>query len=522
MKVFKFLSLALVLLLVASCSNVDKKLKKMVPKDAFVVMNFNPKALIEHSGAEISDDGVIENLPKSVKEQMGADAERSFKDICKGIASLGVDTDNRIYFYANQDEIPVVALIPLKNQKDTKEVLEDGISGQKFSFSEEDGMEIAKTGNTGIALKDDIMLVGMIQDAGSFARKAQAKFEADFANISECEGADECLDADNDVNCYVNLSKITGLLTMFAGQLDPQIASIVQLLGDMKAVAASCNLADNMMTFDGKAFMDDKSDLAQLMNSAFTTGDASFLQYVPANADNVMAFNIRGKNIAGFEQVKKLIELMEQDPDIRELKIGQLLASVNGPFFVAADLNSNDPGQYNEIVLGFKTSKAADFVRLVGNLVHKANVPATVSNNIYSFSMLDGKVDAGVKGSDMAYIKYRSQNAEPASRGGIDAQEASKIFAGAITGTYSKTKFGDYTLCGDGCAKDTKKSTGHFYILGKDGEKLPLIQWFDVFMKIGELQQKRYQEMMSRIRDYDTMDNDMAYADEELVEAEVE
>ena len=90
MKTFKFLSLAFLLIAVASCSGVDKKMKKMVPKDAFVVATFNPKAIIEHSGAEIADDGVIKNLPQNLLAEMSDKDKAQFEEICKGIAKLGV------------------------------------------------------------------------------------------------------------------------------------------------------------------------------------------------------------------------------------------------------------------------------------------------------------------------------------------------------------------------------------------------------------------------------------------------
>ena len=111
MKTFKFLSLAFLLIVVASCSGVDKKMKKMVPKDAIVVASFNPKALIEHSGAEIADDGVIKNLPQGLLAEMGANGKRQLDEICKGVAKLGVDTENKIYAYFSMDnmQVPVVA-----------------------------------------------------------------------------------------------------------------------------------------------------------------------------------------------------------------------------------------------------------------------------------------------------------------------------------------------------------------------------------------------------------------------------
>ncbi len=514
MRVFKFLSLALLLVFITSCSGVDKKIKKMVPKDAFVVMNFNPKALIEHSGAEISDEGVIKNLPQSLKNEMGPQGLVEFEKVCKAIAKLGVDTDNKIYAYVTQDAMPVVALVPLKNQDDTKAVFEDGSLGQKFSFTKEDGMEIAVQGNAGIALKDNIMLVGMTQDASSFKSQARKQFEADFTNISECEGADECLDNDNDANCYVNMSKLTGLMGMFAGQIDPSIASIVTLLSDMKAIALTANLADNTMKVDSKFFMDDNSDLAKLMQSAFTTGDASFLQYVPANMDMVAVFNIKGKNIAEFEQVKKLIDMINQDPTARAMNLGGMLASINGPVYLAADYGNEDPSQFGEVVFGFKTNKAADFVRLVGSLVREANVPATLSNNIYSFSLEKVKVDAGVKGNDMAFVKVRMPDAGT-TESGIDAQEASKLFAGVMTGSITKLKIGDYTLCASGAAKDIKKSSGEFYILGKDGKKLPFIYYLDVMMTVAKNQEARYRQYMQQLDSYSSDDEDMAYAGEE-------
>ena len=530
MKTIKFLSLAFLLIVVASCSGVDKKMKKMVPKDVIVVASFNPKALIEHSGAEIADDGVIKNLPQSLVAEMTDKDKAQFEEICKGIAKLGVDTENKIYVYFSMDnmQVPVVAYLPLKSDGDTKKALEDGaLGGEKLTFSEENGIQFTGGSNVGIALKDDIMMVGAtmggsIQDAfKSFAKK---QYEADFANITECEGADECLDSDKDVNLYVNMGKVTGLLSMFGDKVDPSFATIMELLSDIKAIAVTSSLADNTLTSEGKFFMDDNSDLAKLMNSALTTGDASFLQYVPANMDMVTVVNIQGKNIAQFEQVKALLDAMNEDPTMRDMNIGSLLASANGPLFIAADYNGSNLGEVNEMAIGFKTSKAADFVRLVGNIVRKENVPATLQNNMFSF-VVDGglKFDAGVKGNDMAFIKMRTPDAEETAQGGIDAQEASKLFAGVTAGNYMKFKVGDYTICGDNVCKDIKNAKGQFYVLGKDGKKLNFMQFLDfIFTQFKQQQQKymaQYEEMMSK---YSYDGDDMAYADEELVEADVE
>lgn len=529
MKTFKFLSLAFLLIVVASCSGVDKKMKKMVPKDAIVVASFNPKALIEHSGAEIADDGVIKNLPQGLLAEMGANGKRQLDEICKGVAKLGVDTENKIYAYFSMDnmQVPVVAYLPLKSDGDTKKALEDGaLGGEKLSFSEEDGIQFTGGSNVGIALKDNIMMIGVsmggsVQDA--FKSYAKKQFEADFANISECEGADDCLDNDKDMNMYLNMSKVGGLLTMFSDKMDPSFATVMKLLSDIKAVAITSSLADNTVTAESKMFIDDNSDLAKLLNSALTTGDASFLQYVPANMDNVVVINIQGKNIAQFEQVKALIDAMNQDPTIRDLNIGSLLASANGPLFIATDYNGNSLGEFNEMAFGFKTTKAADFVKLVGNIVRKENVAATLQNNMFSIVTDGMKIDAGVKGNDMAFIKLRTPNAEEATQGGIDAQEASKVFAGAMVGSYMRMKLGDYTICGDNVCKDIKNGSGQFYVLGKDGKKLNFMQFLDfMYTQFKQQQEKymaQYQEMMSQ---YSNDDDDMAYADEELVETEME
>lgn len=529
MKTIKFLSLALLLIVVASCSGVDKKMKKMVPKDAIVVASFNPKALIDHSGAEIADDGVIKNLPQNLVAEMSASDKRQFEEVCKGIAKIGIDTGNKIYAYVSMDnmQVPVVMYLPLKSDKDTRKALEDGaLGGEKLTFTEEDGIPMFCEGNVGIALKDDIMMVGMtgpvaygtsIKDA--FKSYVKKQFEADFANIAECEGADECLDSDNDANLYLNMSKLSGLMAMFGGQMDPSVGSIIELLSGLKAVAMTSSIADNVMTSEAKLYMDDNSDLAKLLKAALKTGDASFLQYVPANMDMVTVYNIQGKNIAEFEQVKALLNAMNEDPTMREMNIGSLLASMNGPVFMASDYNEDGLSNVNEIVVGFKTSKAAEFVRLVGSIVRKENVPATLQNNIYSFTTDGYKIDAGVKGNDMAFVKMRMPNAEPGAQGGIDAQEASKLFAGAIIGTYMKVKMGDYTLCADGLAKDLKSSNGHFYVLGKDGKKLNFMECLDAFYTIYKKHQQKYmaqyEEMM---RQYADDEDDMAYAEEELVE----
>ena len=529
MKTIKFLSLAFLLIVVASCSGVDKKMKKMVPKDAIAVASFNPKALIEHSGAEIADDGVIKNLPQSMLAEMSASDKAQFEEICKGIAKIGIDTDNKIYAYVSMEnmQVPAVIYLPLKSDKDTKKALEEGaLGGEKLTFTEEDGIQFTGGSNMGIALKDDIMMIGAtmggsIQEAfKSFAKK---QYEADFANISECEGADDCLDSDNDMNLYVNMGKVTGLLSMFGDKVDPSFATIMELISDIKAIAVTSSLADNTLTSEGKLFMDDNSDLAKLMNQALTTGDASFLQYVPANMDMVTVFNIQGKNIAQFEQVKALLDAMNEDPTMRDMNIASLLASANGPLFIAADYNGNSIGEVNEMAIGFKTSKAADFVKLVGNIVRKENVPATLQNNMFSFTSDGMKIDAGVKGNDMAFVKMRMPNAEEAAQGGIDAQEASKLFAGVMVGNYMKFKIGDYTICGDNVCKDIKNAKGQFYVLGKDGKKLNFMQFLDfIFTQFKQQQQKymaQYEEMMSQ---YSNDSDDMAYAEEELVEAAME
>ena len=524
MKTFKFLSLAFLLIAVASCSGVDKKMKKMVPKDAFVVATFNPKAIIEHSGAEIADDGVIKNLPQNLLAEMSDKDKAQFEEICKGIAKLGVDTDNKIYAYVSMDnmQVPAVVYIPLKSDKDTRKSLEDGaLGGEKLKFTEEDGIAFTGGANVGIALKDDIMMVGAtgpmaygasILDA--FKSYAKKQFGADFANITECEGAEDCLDSDNDMNVYMNIQKLSGLMAMFGDKIDPTFATIMELVSDIKAVAFTSNCADNMMTGESKLFMDDNSDLAKLMKSALTTGDASFLQNVPANMDMVSVFNIQGKNIAQFEQVKALLDAMNEDPEMREMNIGSLLASANGPLFVAMDYKEGQFGDLNEVVIGFKTSKPGDFVKLVGNIVRKENVAATLQNNMYAFEVDGAKIDAGVKGNDMAIVKVRAPKAETTTQGAIDAQEASKLFAGAMAASYMKIKVGDYTLCGDNLSKNIKEGTGHFYVLGKDGKKLNFMECLDCFVTIAKQNKARYDEM---IRQY-TPDEDMAFMEEEPVE----
>ena len=92
-----------------------------------------------------------------------------------------------------------------------------------------------------------------------------------------------------------------------------------------------------------------------------------------------------------------------------------------------------------------------------------------------------------------------------------------------MVGTYMRMKLGDYTICGDNVCKDIKNGSGQFYVLGKDGKKLNFMQFLDfMYTQFKQQQEKymaQYQEMMSQ---YSNDDDDMAYADEELVETEME
>lgn len=479
MKIFKLSILAVLLIAITSCNNANKKMMELIPENSTLVFSLNPAKVSEHTGIKVDDNGHVE-LPGTLKELAEANT-KELDSIATEIAKMGVDPSVNIYGFTNIQDIKEPSFFILATIKDTEaaKALIEKESHKKFKNVGD--IEIFEEGNAGVAIKDNIVLIGADQSQ-NITDVAKKIFAKEGKSILENSEACKTLDADCDINYYVNYASYMKLMA----QMNPKISLVSSFLNGFRGLGANIDLSDNEINCTSEVFADDDSDIMKLLNDIKGDASADFLKHMPGKSKLILSASIKGEKLADFAQVKNLLEM---GGGYVQADLVSLVKSINGPIALGIDGELNNKENF-AIAVVITTSKAAEWKKMIETLLQSkggAPMPLTIDATA-------GELVIKV-GNNSSFATNATNN-----------EDANKIFNDNFSGLWMGFPVNGMTMRIDAGANDMKNGNLKFFI-SKDNKNMIFGDYPKFFMALQEMFRPQPSEMYYDDSDIEVVDS---------------
>lgn len=450
MRLLKLSCLAILLIAITSCNKTNEKMMELIPENSTFIASFSPSKILDHTGITVDDNGKLQ-LPGALKELM----EFNKKDLDEGIATLKsaeIDPSANVYVYSSITDVNDASAVMLAISKDpekTKAAIEKEI---KESFKTVGDFAIIAKNDMCIAIKDDIIAIfggNKIENAEEFAKEVFTKKEK---SVLDNDNIKNTLNADADVNYYINLQSYMKLM---AG-ISPQVSLLSGFVAGMDGSGISIDLSDNEIKINSELFADENSDIMKLIKDIQGETSTDFLKYMPAKAKLIFATGIKGEKLAEFEQVKNTLQMISGNPSFGNVNCVELVKSINGPVAFGLDADLKSPMTTLAGTFVITTSKAQEWKKLFDALLR-------INDGMPMQFAVEAK-------SDVVIVKFGMNNSFA-----LDAsanEDAKKVFDGSFYGFWVGLNVDGMTMYVDTQVKDLNKGTAKFYINGKDGNRM--------------------------------------------------
>lgn len=358
MKIFKHIAFFVFILILASCSNVNDDLEKVVPSDAAGVVTVNVKSVLTKSG--IGNDGDIV-LPGALKSIIDDNDESPLCQLLTDLPVMGVNTDSKVYAYFTVKTFGSVVLMALDDEDAARKVIERRTGAD---FKHVDGLECIYQEDVFYTVQDKILFIGKVNkpmEVSKPASSAKRMLSGAASSIAEDSEVKACLDAENDVNAFMRVDGLKLLLNSSSTYREiSRKLPLVEIFteSDVQAYIASVNFNEHDAVLDVKVKVDDNSEYIKLLSSTLSAPGADFLKVIPVSMDYIVAMSVKGDNFVKLPQVAQLVKMFKKMPFVGRLDIESMLSTIDGP--VAAGL-ARDPNldEWNAVIAAKSTNPDA-------------------------------------------------------------------------------------------------------------------------------------------------------------------
>lgn len=448
MKILKFSLLAVLLIVITSCNQTNKKMMELIPENSTLVASINTSKVIDHMGITVDDNGKVQ-LPGELKKLV-SDNQKEFDEAMQKMEKASIDPSANIYFYADMEggvDGKFVMLAATKDEDKTKvSILEE----TEKKFKNVDGVDILDfESNSVVAIKDGVVAVVKSQDSEQTAVKALSKADKSVLDNDEITSV---LNDDSDINMYVNYSSYMNIMT----KIQPQMSLIAGFMSGIRGCGVMISLADNEVNAKSEIFADDDSDIMKLYKEIQGDPSADFLKYMPADAKLMASLSIKGEKLAEFAQVKSALQMISNNPGFGNADFVELVKSINGPIALGMDADVKSISNTFGGAFVLSTSKPAEWKKVFDTLF------AVMGSSMVQYSV-EEKADAVV-------VKFGKNIGFASDASKIDA--AKSMFTDNFSGMYFNVKVDGMTMVASAYNKDIKHGEGKFLITGKDGKNM--------------------------------------------------
>lgn len=358
MKIFKHIVLFVFIAILASCSNANEDLEKVIPADAAGVVSVNVESVLGKSGMGKGD---AFELPEALRAIVDENDDSPLCQLLNDLPVMGINIDSKVYAFFTVKTFGSVVLMSLDDEDAARKVIERRTGAD---FAQVDGLDCVYQEDVFYAVQDNILFIGKVNkpmEVSKPAGSAKRMLSRAASNITEDKEIMACIDAENDINAYL---KVDGLkLLLNSSNTYCELSRKMPLLeifteSDVQAYIASVNLNEHNADLDVKVKVDDNSEYIKLLSSTLSTPSADFLKAIPVSMNYIVAMSVKGNNFVKLPQIEQLVKMFKRMPFIGRLDIESMLSTIDGP--VAIGL-ARDPNldEWNAVVAAKSTNPEA-------------------------------------------------------------------------------------------------------------------------------------------------------------------
>ena len=181
-------------------------------------------------------------------------------------------------------------------------------------------------------------------------------------SIDEHEDVMACLEADGEVNAWLNVKGLTQALKSVPAVGDalkrsPALVLLTDI--DIDAIGLHLKLEKESAKLTADVKASKNSDYVRLLETTLTDADNSFLKAIPSTMQYVIAASVNGAAIVNLEQVKAGLKRLAAYPQLEELDVQSMIASIDGPLAIALSPSYMTGEDENDLVNDWNVTIAA-------------------------------------------------------------------------------------------------------------------------------------------------------------------
>ena len=421
-----FLLTLLAVLLLASCSSADEKLRALIPDDAVGVVRINLPSVLNKAGIKKGEDKeIVLDIPTDLNKTIDAanenlvDDVNIFGDVISNLPESGIDVKNNCYLFLSPGTYRTVALFHLDDEDKALEMV-NKIAGGKMK--EMSGIMFVSHLDYGYAIDDDVLLIGRYtipvpDDKASAA--AKKIFDKSTPSLLEKKEVSKAIDVnDCDITAYIDAK---GLPLIFDNSnLKPIMGdfSPLDLLAGsgIKAMTATVNFNDSKKGDEKVEIVTDficanNSMYGLIYDKIIATADGGdcteALAAVPGDFDTYFALKVNGAGILKLPGSSLLFDNLNTFPLTNGVNCKGIISSINGALvFGMQQLGDQD---YNLGISGQTTSPDMIVDEIVNIANQRGQAPDKNANGEYVYDDKYGYGDKAIAMSNkggVVYIRY--------------------------------------------------------------------------------------------------------------------
>ncbi len=458
---------ALLLVVLCGCNRGDKHLLGMIPEDATVVARIDVEKILSEGDML---KGGKPAIPDRLKAAIDENEESAFSQLLRVLPRFGLDVESNVYVFFTNKTFRYVVLARIDDEDAAKQLIERE-TGLKFKkMHDRDFLHYL---DYAFVIDDGVLFYGKANRSTADNVMGDAAVSILNKNATSIDGHEDimaCLDADAEVNAWLNVKGITDALKSLPAVSDAMRRSPgLMLLTDIDVDALGIHLKlekeSAKLTAEIKAGK--SSDYVRLLETTLAGADNSFLKAIPSSMQYVIAASVNGEALVNLEQVNALLKRLSMYPQLDELDVRQMLASINGPLAIAVSPsympsdNADDFAADLNVTIAAKTKDAEGIIAQIKQFASSMGQPDYFKNgrHVYNYGgkpLLVGAID------DIVYLT-RLDHELLEGNYFDDYPDCKDRFGQSALGLYVQSKVNDYSSFFNFGLSSPTKGDGLFY-----------------------------------------------------------
>lgn len=448
------------LLMMASCSNVNSNLEKMIPGDATGAVCVRMPEILEASGI-LSHGDVV--MPRSLQTVIDSHDEGLMSVLFTDLPYLGLDLEHNLYAFSWTKTFNSVLLVPLSDAKATRKTMGHRL---EEDFKDVDGLSCIYKNDELYAIDGDVLLVGRVAkpvEVEKAVKSARSVLLKSYTSLLENDDVRACLhDDDTQINAYITLKGLKSLLNR--SELYQELSEVMPLVeifteSDIDNIELKAKIDEKEVNWTASIHAADNSEYMQLLNTTLSKPSADVLKAIPNSMDYIISISIKGDRFVELNQIKQLLDLVGKQPKLGALDLSSILTTVDGPFAVGLARDPMLEGEWNLVISA--TSRNPDQVmKQISAFANKMGQAPEMYDNEYVYEYENKMIRIG-QIDGVLYVKLLDYEQTEGNANSLP--KVHDVFAKSVIGLFAQTQLGQNKGYFDFGFTDNLNAVGHFY-----------------------------------------------------------